>query len=107
MLLLLQLIGSYLALNSIVQLIAALNTFSVLSLSAPLLATHLLLAIAGVGFLMARKWSLLLYIAGFITNWFTFFIISQEQNHVVSFWLNTPLPAITFALIVFNWQKFK
>lgn len=107
MLLLLQLIGSYLVLSSIVQLIATLNTLAIVNVSTPLLSTYLLLAIAGVGFLMARKWALLFYSAGFITNWFTFFIISQEQNNIVSFWLNTPLPAITFALIAFNWQKFK
>jgi hypothetical protein len=65
-----------------------------------------LMVVAGVGFLLAYKWAIFVYLGSFAANWSTFFFVYDGQS-LGPLWLTSLIPILVVSLTYFAWGKLK
>ena len=71
------------------------------------LVRYSLMAIAGVGFLLLRKWGVIVYLGSFTVNWITFFTAYESHDSVGPLWLSIPIPLAIIILSYLSWGRLK
>jgi len=71
------------------------------------LARYSLMAIAGVGFLLLRKWGVFVYLGSFTVNWINFFTVYKGHESVGPIWLSIPIPLAILILSYLSWSRLK
>lgn len=71
------------------------------------LVRYSLMAIAGVGFLLLRKWGVFVYLGSFTVNWINFFTVYESHESVGPLWLSIPIPLAIVIVSYFSWGRLK
>jgi hypothetical protein len=107
MLIAIRIVGFFLIILGGMNLIGLLFTdLSVLISPATVGLRYSLMLIAGLGFLFAYKWSLIVYFGSLAINWFTLFAIYKGQS-AGPLWLSLPIPIVVALLSYIAWDEMK
>ena len=68
---------------------------------------YTLLAIAGTGFILTRKWGFFVYLGSFALNWMTYFTVYGGQGSVGPLWLSFPIPIAIGVVGCLAWRRLK
>jgi len=79
---------------------------AVLTSPAAVSLRYSLMLIAGLGFLLAYRWAVIVYFGSFAINWVAFFTIYDGQS-AGPLWLSFPIPMVVAILSYFAWDKMK
>ena len=60
-----------------------------------------LMGLAGIGFILIRKWGPIVYLVSLTINWVSYFTLYEGQGSVGPLWLAIPLPLGICILIYF------
>ena len=72
-----------------------------------IVARYSLMAVAGIGFIILRKWGIIIYIISVAINWVTYFTVYGGQGSAGSLWLSIPIPLVICILSYCAWSKLK
>ena len=71
------------------------------------LVRYSLMAIAGMGFLLLRKWGVYVYLGSFTINWINFLTVYKGHESVGPLWLSIPIPLAILILSYLSWSRLK
>lgn len=66
-----------------------------------------LMAVAGIGFILLRKWGIIIYLVSIAINWGIYFTVYEGQGSAGPLWLSIPIPLVICILSYFAWSKLK
>ena len=101
-------IGVFLVLLALANLVG-LVFINMTDLISPMavLVRYSLMAIAGIGFLLLRKWGVFVYLGSFTINWISFFTVYKGHESAGPLWLSIPIPLAILILSYFSWSRLK
>ena len=88
--------------------LAALFVIDLATLTSPtaVAVRYSLMIISGLGFCLARRWAIYVYLGSFAINWIAFFIVYDGKS-LGPIWLSFPIPIAICALTYLAWDKLK
>ena len=108
MLIVIRTVGVFLLLLAIVNL-AALMFIDMDTLISPtaVIVRYSLMAIAGIGFILIRKWGVFVYLGSLAINWVNYFTVYESQGSASSLWYSIPIPLGISILSYFAWSRLR
>lgn len=107
MLITLRIVGLFLVLLGASNLVGMFAIdLSMLTSPVAVALRYSLMVVAGVGFLLAYKWAVFVYLGSLAVNWGTFFFVYDGQS-LGPLWLTFPIPILIVSLTYFTWGKLK
>lgn len=95
-------------------LVAVLNLAGLAFIEASLLISPIavavrysLMAVAGLGFILFRKWGVFVYLSSFAINWINYFTVYDGQVSAGPLWLSFPIPLGVCVVSYLSWDRLK
>ena len=108
MLIVIRTVGILLLLLAIAKLAALVFIdMDTLIRSTAVVVKYFLMAIAGIGFILTRKWGGFVYLGSLVINWINDFIVYGGQGSVGPLWLSVPIPIAPGVLSYFSWSRLR
>ncbi len=64
-----------------------------------------LMGLAGIGFVLLRKWAVLVYFGTVLLNWVAYFVVYGGEGSMVPLWMTVPVPLAIAVLSFMAWEK--
>lgn len=89
--------------------LAALFLIDIDDLISPtaVIVRYSLMAIAGVGFLLLKKWGIFIYLGSLAINWINYYTVYGGQGSSGPLWLSVPIPVGIVVLCYFAWSNLR
>jgi len=68
---------------------------------------YILMTLAGIGFILIRKWGVLVYLGSLVINWINYFTLYEGQGSAGPIWLAIPIPLAICVLCYFAWNRLR
>ena len=101
---LMRVVGVILVLLGMANL-AALVLIDIDDLISPtaVIVRYSLMAIAGVGLILLKKWGIFIYLGSLAINWINYCTVYDVQRSSGPLWLSIPIPVGIVVLSIFAW----
>ncbi|MDH3642104.1 MAG: hypothetical protein OES38_08405 [Gammaproteobacteria bacterium] len=108
MIIALRIVGIFLLILAMFNLVA-LAFIDTGMLISPVAVTvrYSLMALAGIGFVLIRKWGAIVYLVSLTINWVSYYTLYEGQGSLGPLWLAIPLPLGICILIYFAWGRLR
>lgn len=76
-------------------------------LRSPMMAgvRYSLMCAAGIGFLLLRKWGVLVFFGSVIINWIAYYVVYDGVGSLVPLWMTLPVPIVIAVLSFLAWDN--
>ncbi len=64
-----------------------------------------LMCAAGIGFLLLRKWGVLIFFGSVLINWIAYFVVYDGAGSLVPLWMTLPVPLAIAVLSFLAWDR--
>ncbi len=64
-----------------------------------------LMCAAGIGFLLLRKWGVVVFFGSVFINWIAYFVVYDGVGSLVPLWMTLPIPLAIAILSFLAWDK--
>ena len=107
--LLLRIIGGLFIIFALLNLTALLLPDARAHLISPsaVLLRYSLMFVAGIGFLMLRRWGLYVFLASVAINWITFYTVYEGASSGHPIWLGLVGPVLICFVFYYSWNATK
>jgi len=108
MIILMRVVGVILVLLGMANL-AVLVLIDIDDLISPIavIVRYSLMAIAGVGFILLKKWCIFIYLGSLAINWINYYTVYDVQGSSGPLWLSIPIPVGIVVLSIFAWSSLR
>lgn len=108
MLITVRIVGIFLLVVGLINL-AAFAVIDTDALISPIAVAvrYSLMVLAGVGFVLIRKWGVVVYLGSLAINWISYFTLYQGQGAAGPLWLSIPIPLAICILSYFVWGRLR
>lgn len=106
---LLRIIGGLFILFALLNLTALLLPDARAQLISPpiVLLRYSLMFVAGIGFLMLRRWGLYVFLTSVTINWITFYTVYEGSSRGYPIWLGLAGPVVICIVFYYSWDATK